>query len=80
MTKKEIYLDLSKLSEAERIEIYTLTNLEYDNYYNYMLYNSYYKIFDCVKFSNHELLENKQEITYEEFKTLINEYKSGNFL
>ena len=25
MTKEEIYLDLSKLSEAERIEIYTLT-------------------------------------------------------
>lgn len=73
MTKEEVYLDLSNLSEVERKKIYTLTDLEYDDYYNYMLYNSYYKSFDCVKFSNHELLENKTEITYEEFKKLINE-------
>ncbi len=75
MTKKEIYLDLSKLSEAERIEIYTLTDLEYDNYYNYVTYNKFYEEYDCVVLPSHKLLENKQEITYEQFKTLINEYK-----
>lgn len=75
MTKEEIYLDLSKLSEAERIEIYTLTDLEYDNYYNYVTYNKLYEEYDCVVLPSHELLENKQEITYEQFKTLINEYK-----
>lgn len=71
MKKEEIYLDLSKLSETERKEVYLLTILEYDDYYNCLFYNSDYNHFDCVVECTHEYLKNKQEITYEQLKELM---------
>lgn len=73
MSKEEVYIDLSKLNSKQRKEIYELTNLKYDDYYNFLFFNTEYKKFDCVVLSNHELLEYKFEITYEQFINLISE-------
>ena len=83
MTKEEIYLDLSKLSEVERKQLikFLLNN-------NEKVYKDDLNDKDCSflsiddddlewvgysHFGKHLCLENKQEVNYEEFKTLINE-------
>ena len=74
MTKEEIYLDLSKLSDVEQKEIIGMLpksvediDYEIDNLY-YLLHFETNKWFvDCVDGF-------KQEITYKQFKTLINEF------
>ena len=83
MTKEEIYLDLSKLSEVERKQLikFLLNN-------NEKVYKDDLNDKDCPflsiddddlewvgysHFGKHLCLENKQEVNYEEFKTLINE-------
>lgn len=73
MTKEEIYLDLSKLSKKEQEEVIGILpepvediDYEVDNFY-YLLHFETNKWFvDCVDGF-------KKEITYEQFKTLINE-------
>lgn len=93
MTKEEIYLDLSKLSEVERKQLikFLLNNNE-KVYKDDLISLKKGKIDDkdCpflsiddnngdlewVGYSNfgkHLCLENKQEVNYEQFKTLINE-------
>ena len=92
MTKEEIYLDLSKLSEVERKQLIKFL-LEYNEKIykedELLLKKGLYDN-DCyflsideddkewVSFTEYgfnNYLKNKQEITYEEFKTLINEHK-----
>ena len=75
MTKEEIYLDLSKLSEEQQKEIIgmlpkTASDIEYeaDTFYHLLHFAENRWFVDCV-------VSFKQEITYEQFKTLINEYK-----
>ena len=97
MTKEEIYLDLSKLSEEQRKDVVRIIISKGQKIYKEDglllkkgLYgnNCYFLSIDeddkeWVSFTEYGFniyLKNKQEITYEEFKTLINEYKSGNFL
>lgn len=73
MTKEEVYLDLSKLSDVEQKKVIEMLpepvediDYEIDNFY-YLLHFETNKWFvDCVDGF-------KKEITYEEFKTLINE-------
>lgn len=91
MTKEEIYLDLSKLSEVERKQLIKFL-LEYNEKIykedELLLKKGLYDN-DCyflsideddkewVSFTEYGFniyLKNKQEITYEEFKTFINEF------
>ena len=92
MTKKEIYLDLSKLSEVERKQLIKFL-LEYNEKIykedELLLKKGLYDN-DCYflsideddkewvgysNFGKHLCLKHKQEVNYEQFKTLINEYK-----
>ena len=83
MTKEEIYLDLSKLSEVERKQLikFLLNNNE-KIYKDGKIYDK-----DCPflsiddddlewvgysHFGKHLCLEHKQEVNYEEFKELTN--------
>ena len=74
MTKEEIYLDLSKLSEVEQEEVIGMLPIDNSNSYSidfnyhYLHFLDYYWFVDEV-----EWVSNKKEITYEQFKTLINE-------
>lgn len=92
MTKKEIYLDLSKLSEVERKQLikFLLNNNE-KVYKDDLISLKKGKIDDkdCPflsiddddlewvgysHFGKHLCLKHKQEVNYEQFKTLINEF------
>lgn len=97
MTKEEIYLDLSKLSEEQRKDVVRIIISKGQKIYKkdeLLLKKGLYDN-DCYllsideddkewvgysNFGKNLCLKHKQEVTYEEFKTLINEYKSGNFL
>lgn len=91
MTKEEIYLDLSKLSEVERKQLikFLLNNNE-KVHKDDLISLKKGKIYDedCPflsiddgdleqvgysHFGKHICLKNKQEVNYEEFKTLISQ-------
>ena len=76
MNKEEIYLDLSKLSEVEQKEIIGMlpepqTYVQYKIYkkFNILLYSEGLKCWFVSDFK----ASFRQEVTYEQFKTLINE-------
>ena len=85
MTKEEIYLDLSKLSDVERKQLikFLLDNNE-KVYKDGKIYDK-----DCPflsiddddlewigysHFGKHLCLKHKQEVNYEQFKTIINDF------
>ena len=90
MTKEEIYLDLSKLSDKQRKDVVRIIISQGQKIYKedeLLLKKGLYDN-DCYFLSIDEddkewvsftdcgfniYLKNKQEITYEQFKTLINE-------
>ena len=90
MTKEEIYLDLSKLSEAERKHLIKFLLNNNEKVYKEDLISlkkgkiddkdcPFLSIDDDLEwvgyshFGKHLCLENKQEVNYEEFKTLISQ-------
>lgn len=75
MTKEEIYLDLSKLSKKRQAEILDLlprsSELNYRIVFDYnLLHFNFNEWF--VDFYSYQVKQ-KTEITYEQFKKLINE-------
>lgn len=73
MKKKEIYLDLSKLSEIEQEEVIGMLPIDDGNSYSIKLNYHYLHFFDFYWFVDEvEWVSDKQEITCEEFKKLIN--------
>ena len=95
MTKEEIYLDLSKLSEVERKQLikFLLDNNEkvYKDDLNEKVYKDDLNDKDCPflsiddddgdlewvgysHFGKYLCLKHKQEVNYEQFKTLINDF------
>lgn len=76
MTKEEIYLDLSKLSEVEQKKVIgmlpeSLTDVQYK------ITKEFYILIFSKRLNYWLVASNpfyrKQEITYKQFKTLINE-------
>lgn len=83
MTKEEIYLDLSKLSEVERKQLikFLLNNNEKvykddldDKDCHFLSIDDDLEWVGYSHFGKYLCLKHKQEINYEEFKTLINEF------
>ena len=73
MTKEEIYLDLSKFSEVEQNEIISMLPIDDGNSYLIGFNYHYLHFLDSYWFVDEaECVSDKQEITYEQFKTLMN--------
>lgn len=76
MTKEEIYLDLSKLSKIEQKDVIAMlpdpeTYVQYKIYkkFNILIYSECLKCWFVSDFKS----ALRTEITFEQFKTLINE-------
>ena len=75
MTKEEIYLDLSKLSEKEQEEIIGMLPIDDGNSYSIEFNYHYLHFLDSYWFVDEiEWVSDKQEVTYEQFKTIINDF------